>query len=52
MVFVEDDQIPLHYMKPGVLRLDVPHVVTPQQILEGTEIDERLASSDLRWIAG
>ena len=50
VVFVEDDQVPLHLVQPFVLGLDVPRVVAAQQVLEGTEIDEWLLGGDLRRI--
>jgi hypothetical protein len=51
VVFVEDDQVPLHLVEPRVLRLDIPRVVATQQVLEGTEIDQRLLGVDLGRVA-
>ena len=42
VVFVEHHQVPLHLVKPFVLGLDVSRRVAAEQILERTEIDERL----------
>ena len=50
VVFVEDDQVPLHFVEPRVLRLDVPCVVSAQEVLERTEINERLLGGDFRRI--
>lgn len=51
VVFVKHDQIPLHFMKPRVLGLNVAHVVAAQQVLEGTEIDQRLTGGDFCRVA-
>ena len=43
MVLVEDHQVPVNGVNPLVLRLDQPGLLVPtQQVLEGTEIHQRL----------
>ena len=51
VVFVEHHQIPIHCMQPFVVGLDIPGLVTTKKILKRAEIDNRLITVDLRWIA-
>ena len=50
VVFVEDDEVPVHRVQPFVLGLDVARRIAAEQVLKGAEIDDRLLV-DLRRIA-
>jgi hypothetical protein len=50
VVFVEDDEVPIHFVQPFVFGLDVACRVVAQQVLKGAKIDDRLLAVDLRWV--
>ena len=41
VVLVEDDQVPVRLVQPGVLGLDVAGLVLAEQVLERPEVDQR-----------